>query len=91
MTAPVVVIHFLADGDTTYRVFGDGPVRVLFVDEKAPHDRVYEWLSREPMEDLAAIVPEGGAVGSKSDARHPAIANAIEAALEGRPHLRPVE
>lgn len=84
-----VVVHFDADGEVNFYVAGDA-TRLLIVDERAPNDRVYEWLSRSSQEEIDHIIGEG-AVGSSKDARHAAISARILAALDGQSHLRPVK
>lgn len=50
MTRPiehVVVLHIDKDGNYSLRIWGDERVRVLWIDESAPGDRVYEQTCRE--------------------------------------------
>ena len=82
----IVIVHIDGDGQTSYRVIGD-KVRLFIVDECAPDDRVYEYLSRDPAEVFREIIPEGSEIGSSEDDRQDAIAHRVEAALEGRSHL----
>jgi hypothetical protein len=77
-----VIVHFDEDGELLYHVCGDN-VRLFIVDERSPNDRVYEWLSRQPEPDVAAIIGDGP-IGSKDDSRHAAIEAKIVALVEGR-------
>jgi hypothetical protein len=58
-SAPVafVVLHIAEDGSYDLKVWGDGRVQVLWVDERAAGDRVYCQTSRETdAADLAQLV-----------------------------------
>lgn len=89
---PTVVLRWPPNGGAPeLYVFGNGPVRLLCIDEGAPGDRIFEVLTRFPFEQLAKLVPEGSAIGSSLDPHHRALAARIEAASEGRPHLKAVE
>lgn len=84
---PVVIVHF-ERGDiaqSSYHVVGD--CRLFIVDERVPHDRVYEWLRRDEARIIRDLIPEGAEIGNKEDSRHAAIENAILSAVEGRPRL----
>ena len=50
MSAPnaIVALHIAEDGSYDLKVWGGSEVRVLWVDERSPGDRVYEQTSREP-------------------------------------------
>ncbi|MGE5510370.1 MAG: hypothetical protein ACM31O_03850 [Bacteroidota bacterium] len=85
----VVVVHFDEQGESTFLVCGEN-VRLLIVDERAPHDRIYEWLSRDNPAELEAILGNDP-IGSSADSRHQAIAARIEAECAGKPHLKSVE
>lgn len=89
-TEHVVIVHFDEDGQINYRVFGDERVRLFIVDDRAPNDRIYEWLSREAPAELRALIPEGADIGSSQDERHAAIAARINAMQDGRRHLAAV-
>lgn len=89
MSISTVIVHFDEDGELTYHVMGD--VRFYIVDERAPDDRVYEWLPRATSEDIAALIPVGSTIGNSKDERHLALAHRIQAAQDGRPHLTSVE
>lgn len=83
----VVAVHFNEDGEISYRVVGGDAVRLFIVDDRAPNDRVYEWLPRDPAEALRELIPAGAEIGNSQDARHAAIAHRIMAEQEGRAHL----
>lgn len=85
----IVVLRFDENGEQTYHVIGD-KIRFFIVDDRAPHDRVYEWLDRESADAIQAILGEDR-IGSKQDGRHPAIRNAILSDLEGRARLQVIE
>lgn len=84
-----VVVTWTEDGDVIYTVCGDERVRLFIVDERSPNDRVYEWVDRSPPETLREIIRDDE-IGHKNDARHAAIEAKLIAALEGKPHLKPV-
>jgi hypothetical protein len=82
-----VIIHFERDAVAPDYYIEEGvDVQVIVVDERAPHDRVYELTQRWP---AATIDPMLGSdpIGSRFDGRHEAIAARILAAREGKPHL----
>jgi hypothetical protein len=85
----MVVLRFDENGEQTYHVIGD-KIRFFIVDERAPHDRVYEWLDREHADEIKAILGDCR-IGSKQDGRHAAIRNAILSDLEGRARLTVIE
>jgi len=85
-----VVVRFDEDGDISYGVFGDERVRLFIIDERAPNDRVYEWLPRRAPSDLVGIIPPDAEIGSSADERHAAIAARILAHDAGLPHLSAV-
>ncbi len=85
----MVVLRFDENGDQTYHVIGN-KIRFFIVDERAPHDRVYEWLDRESADEVKAILGNDR-IGSKQDGRHAAIRNAILSDLEGRARLKVIE
>lgn len=87
----VVIVRFDEDGEIDYTVIGDDRVRLFIVDERAPHDRVYEYTSSDPVERLREIIPRGSIIGSQHDDRHEAIVARILAAREGRAHLEVVD
>jgi hypothetical protein len=89
MSDATVIVRFDEDGEITYHVYGD--TRLYIVDERAPDDRVYEWLPRASGEDIADIIPVGENIGNSSDERHPVLAHRIRSARESRPHLSIVE
>jgi hypothetical protein len=85
---PTVVVHIDRDGSENYLACGD--VRLLVIDERTPHDRVYEMSSRITQEQLDAIIG-GSPVGSCADERHAAIAARINADIDGVSHLKVVK
>lgn len=87
----VALARFTVEGALQLSIYGDGPMRFLVVDERTPGDRVYEVTSRLPVEGLAAMIPDGSPIGTKDDERHQALRGRIDAAMQGRPHLRSVE
>lgn len=89
MSDATVIVRFDENGDLTYHVYGD--TRLYIVDERAPEDRVYEWLPRATAEDIADLIPVGSVIGNGQDERHPVLAHRIRAAIDGKPHLSVVE
>lgn len=87
---PVCVARFMPDGALQFCIFGEG-CRFLIIDEQAPHDRVYEFGHREPLEKLVALVPPDALIGHAGEPRHEALKNIIEAVAAGRPHLRSIK
>ncbi|QAY77907.1 hypothetical protein [Sphingosinicella sp. BN140058] len=91
MTGPIALLRFTADGEMQMCIAGEEPIRFLVVDDRCPNDRVYEVTTRIGAAEFARIVPEDASVGSKADERHEALVARIEAAINGRSHLRSVE
>ena len=85
----MVVLRFDENGGQTYHVIGD-KIRFFIVDDRAPHDRVYEWLDRDDADAIKAVLGDER-IGSKQDGRHAAIRNAILSDLEGRARLRVID
>ena len=85
-TEAIAIVRFNERGEITYHIASDARFRLFIVDERAPHDRVYEWLPRASAEEVGAILGSDP-IGSSQDERHAAIAAKIEASQEGRPHL----
>lgn len=85
----VVIVRFDERGEQTYHVAGDS-VAFFIVDERAPNDRVYEWLPRDSKADISAIIGDS-AIGSSQDARHEAVKNSVMAIIEGRKRFRVVD
>lgn len=83
----IIVVQFDEDGELSYHVCGGETVRLFIVDERAPHDRVYEWLPRCDAATIRSIIPDGAPIGSSQDERHAAVENAVLSLMEGRPHL----
>ena len=88
MSGPVVVVHIAEDGAFRYLVHGEA--RLLIVDERAPHDRVYEITDRVSAQEIADVLRDD-AIGSRNDDRHEATSARILTFISGRPHLRVVE
>lgn len=86
----IAIVRLDEAGEITYHVASDARFRLFIVDERAPHDRVYEWTQRATADEVGAILG-GDPIGSSQDERHAAIKAKIEAALDGRPHLSVVE
>jgi hypothetical protein len=91
MSAPVALIQFAASGQIRLALAGAGPIRFIVIDEGAPGDRLYEVSHRLSDVEFAALVPPGAPIGDASEPRHAALAARVEAACEGRRHLRSVE
>lgn len=83
---PTVILHIDHEGYPTLHVAGD-PVTVLWVDERVPHDRVYQITERCAPDRLAEIIGDSD-VGHAGDGRNDNLAQAIAARL--RPGLRVV-
>lgn len=90
MSQNTVIVHFDQEGEIYYHVIGDG-VRLFIVDERAPHDRVYEWLPRAEPYVLDVMIPEGSTIGSNQDERHAAIEHMVLRHMGGKAHLSVVE
>jgi len=93
MSAPIeaiAIVRFDENGELTYHVAGDERFRLFILDERAPHDRVYEWTPRETAEVVGGILGNDP-IGHSKDERHAAIAAMIEAYQNGHPHLAVVE
>ena len=84
---PTVLIHIDHNGEPAHHMNGD--VRFVIVDDRAPHDRAYRFTAQTPLAEIDAII--GGQIGSADDARHPAIAARIVAALAAKPAWSVVE
>lgn len=80
---PIVIVRTMPNGDVEYFVSGD-PVQLLLVDERAPGDRVYEWLPRHPFDPLTELIGQS-VIGSSLDMRHEAIKRQVENYLDGTP------
>lgn len=79
-----VIVRFDEDGELTYLASGD--VRLFVVDERAPHDRVYEVKRRVEDHQIADVLRDTP-VGHSDDARHAAISAKVIALVEGRKPL----
>lgn len=88
--AGVAIVRFDQNGEITYHVASDSRFRLFIVDERAPHDRVYEWTMRASGEEVAAILGDDP-IGSNQDERHAAIKALVEARMDGKPHLSVIE
>lgn len=87
----IVIVRYDEHGEIDFHVCGGETVRLFIVDERAPHDRVYEWTQRCTPEEIREIIPAGTEVGSNQDARHPAVVHVVEAIKRGERRLRVVE
>lgn len=67
MSEPIVAIVFDTNGNISVRAAGD--VRVVWVDERQPQDRVFEATSREPVADLLSFVGDSAEWGRSGDDR----------------------
>ncbi len=85
-----VIVHFATDGDMLYFVNGES-VRLFIVDERSPHDRVYEWLPRDTQGVIDTIIPADAEIGNNQDDRHAALTHAVLAWIDGKPHLEVVK
>lgn len=81
-----VIVRFDDDGELSYHVCGEA-VRLFIVDERAPNDRVYEWLPRCDASEISEIIPDETEIGSNQDERHQAIAHVVRSITEGKSHL----
>ena len=81
----IVLIHYEA-GETipNVHIIGGEEVRVFWVDDNAPGDRVFEQTSRADASIFRELIPDGSEIGSAHDQRHAAIENKINALLDGR-------
>lgn len=88
MTTPTqtVIVRFDEYGNMDYFVNGES-VRFLIVDERAPHDRVYEWTNRATDEEIREIIPDDAEIGSANDSRHDAVKARVETITDGKPRL----
>ena len=68
MVGPIVIMHYNESG--WLDVLIDGEVTVLTVDDRMPHDRVYEHLMRDDRSVMEALAPQPW--GNKDDDRHKA-------------------
>lgn len=85
----LVIVHYDEDGQARFYCAGE-EVRLFIVDERAPGDRVYEWLSRDSADTIRGILRDDP-IGSSADERHEAIKHKVLKAIEGKRHLEPVE
>lgn len=79
-----VVFHF--DGRGDWHVLNSAGVRVFCVDERAPHDRVYEMRNVATEAEIAALLGDDP-IGSMDDARQPGIEARLREQLTGTPRL----
>lgn len=86
----LAIVRFDEHGEITYHIASDGRFRLFIVDERAPHDRVYEWTLRASGPEIADILGDDP-IGSNQDGRHQAVKALIEAQMDGRPHLSIVD
>lgn len=74
------VVDFLHHGDLCF----------IVIDERAPHDRVYELTKRNSIEEIAAVLGDEP-IGSCNDVRHPGVAARILDHLGRVPRLSVVK
>lgn len=86
----MVIVRYDETGHATFHVCGGENVRLFIVDERAPGDRVYEWLSRCDGDEMREILRDDP-IGSSADERHAAISNVVLSAAAGKPHLEVVK
>lgn len=86
---PVALIRFDEMGEMQLGIFGQG-VRLVVIDERAPHDRVYEVTHREPLKALNRLVSPDEPIGHANEARHEAMVARMTALFAGKPHLQVV-
>ena len=83
---PTCIVHIGLDGNTDFAVCGDA--RLLTIDERAPHDRVYEVSRRISQDQLAALIGDSPVGNAKEiSERHAALLARVPASLTGKPHL----
>lgn len=68
----VAVVRFNEEGFATYHLAADESVRLFVVDERSPHDRVYEITSRCDGAEVAEILGNDP-IGHCGDTRHAAL------------------
>lgn len=68
MSKNIVVVHFDRDGDCDFLASGD--LRLIIVDERAPHDRAYEIKGRDDQSAIWEIIGDEEKIGSCDDERH---------------------
>ncbi len=66
-SAAFVVLHIAEDGSYDLRVWGGEMVRVLWIDESAPGDRVYEQTHRETDPQELRNLIGGDKIGHAAD------------------------
>ena len=59
---------------------------MLIIDERTPHDRVFQ-ITRTMHPDELALILRGSAVGSAKDERHAAVVARVEELFSGKPRL----
>lgn len=84
---PICIVHIAADGCPNY-IF-NGEVEFLIIDERAPHDRVYQMTEPTPRALIAELIGHSP-IGNCHDSRHAAAAHRITRFLEGRSHLEAI-
>lgn len=85
----LVIVHYDANGEPSYFCAGE-EIRLFIVDERAPNDRVYEWLTRDSADTIKGVLRDDP-IGSSSDDRHEAIKHRVLKAIAGKRQLEPVE
>lgn len=74
MTKPIVVMHIDESGD--WSVLATAGVRVIYVDDRVPNDRIYERQERDDAEAIAAMI-DGEAIGHVDDGKSTPLRKAL--------------
>jgi hypothetical protein len=72
----IVLVHIQGNGSIEYLIQHGTGARVFVVDERAPHDRVYEMTLQAPIEAIQAVLGDDP-IGSRADSRHKAIEHRV--------------
>ena len=87
----VKVLVIVNEHGEVEQVVTDAEAEVIVVAEHAANDRLYRLSSAHTISaDRVAEIINGDRIGSSSDERHAAYKNRILSAMEGKPHLKPV-
>jgi hypothetical protein len=81
---PICVVHISENGEIDFLLNGEAVF--LVVDERVPHDRVYQMTVQAPRAAINTLIG-GSPTGSRHDRRHAAAVHRIERALQGKSHL----
>jgi len=74
MTKPIVVLHIDEIGEQS--VLATAGVRVIYVDDRVPSDRVYERQERDDAHAIAAII-DGETIGHVDDGKSTPLRKAL--------------